>query len=250
VIVPALIIFMYRRSEPQPAVVATEIPKPAALPAVLSAVSGDMVLVPEGKVLTGAGKEEEQLPAFYIDRTEVTNEAYGRFARETNWPLPAGFDIAPPDFPVVNITIDDARQFARWAGKRLPTLKEWQKAARGVDGREYPWGNATNAALANVGGTALVSVNAFAAGDSPWGARQMIGNVWELVDVMSTPSAAAVQAFRDLLVPPPTKDESWYLMMGGSFEEPLLPGATYDTAYVPARFRSPRIGFRCVKDPG
>jgi hypothetical protein len=69
------------------------------------------------------------------------------------------------------------------------------------------------------------------------------------VDELSTPSSSAIANFAKLLKPPPTGNESWYLIMGGSYYEPLLPGAAYDAAFVPARFRSPSIGFRCVKDP-
>jgi serine/threonine protein kinase len=243
-------LFLYWTSEPQPRVDSGKPSQPAPPPAVLQTVSGEMVLVPEGEFLSGADKKLEKLRAFYIDRTEVSNETYGRFCKETNRPPPLGLGAAPPDFPVVNITIDDARQFARWAGKRLPTLNEWQKAARGGDGREYPWGDEANATLANVGGASAASVTAFPQGDSPWGVRQMIGNVWEFVDELSTPSPQAIQSFRDLLKPPPTKDEPWYRIMGGSYEEPLLPRATHDSAYIPARFRSTSIGFRCVKDLG
>ena len=220
------------------------------LPAVLETPSGQMVLVPEGEFLAGADKQLVKMSAFYVDRTEVSNEAYGKFCAEIKKPLPAGLADAPPDFPVVNITIDDARQFARWAGKRLPTLKEWQKAARGTDGREYPWGNDAKAGVANVGSSALVPVDYFPTGESPYGALQMAGNVWEFVDELSSPSSQAIQHFRPLLKPSPSENESWYLIMGGSYKERLLPGLTYDPAFVPARFRSEDIGFRCVKDAG
>ena len=77
----------------------------------------------------------------------------------------------------------------------------------------------------------------------------MAGNAWEFIDELTNPSAQAIQAFQDQMKPAPTKEEPWYLMMGGSYEEPLLKGTTYDTASVPARFHSSRVGFRCVKDP-
>jgi hypothetical protein len=76
----------------------------------------------------------------------------------------------------------------------------------------------------------------------------MVGNVWEFVDEMSTPSAKAIDDFGGLLSPPPTASEPWYFMMGGSYQEPLQPGMAYDFAFVPARFQSPAIGFRCVQD--
>ena len=77
----------------------------------------------------------------------------------------------------------------------------------------------------------------------------MAGNVWEFVDEQRKPSPGAVENFRSLLSPPVTSDEPWYVMMGGSFEVPLLKNVTFEWASVPARFKSNDIGFRCVKTP-
>jgi serine/threonine-protein kinase len=213
--------------------------------ATLQTPTGEMVLV---KPAVG--------PPFYMDRTEVTNEAYSRFCSERGRPLPPGFAHERPDFPVVNITIVDAREFAKWAGKRLPTRAEWEAAARGKDGRAYPWGNGHDPSLANVSDNptlttrALMPVHSFEQGAGPYGTLQMAGNVWEFVDELVTPSPGALRAFAALLSPPPTADEPWYTIQGGAYNVPLIQNAAFEWSAVPARFRRPDIGFRCVKDPG
>jgi serine/threonine protein kinase/formylglycine-generating enzyme required for sulfatase activity len=215
--------------------------------------TGRMMLIPEGQYLSGSDNRPARLPAFYIDQTEVTNEAFARFCAATKRDLPPGLPGARPDFPVVNVTINEAREYAKWAGKRLPSLGEWEKAARGPDGKVYPWGNDTRFTGANVGSETgpkrtLAAVNEFASADSSWGVRQMAGNVWELVDELRPPTVDALNSFKDNagLRPPPTATEAWYLIVGGSFESPLLP--LYEFAHIPGRFQSGSIGFRCVKD--
>lgn len=230
-----------------------EMKAPAPLAATISTPTGEMVLVPAGPFLEGEARTPADLPAFYIDRTEVPNRAYAEFCRARGRPLPPGFREDQPELPVVNVTFVDAQEFAKWAGKRLPTRLEWEKAARGADGRAYPWGDVHDPSRANVADNPSrhqgpVVVGGFAAGASPFGVLQMAGNVWEYVDELRTPSAGAVEAFRRVLTPPATADEPWYTMCGGSFQEPLVRNAAWEWAAVPARYRSPAIGLRCVKD--
>jgi formylglycine-generating enzyme required for sulfatase activity/tRNA A-37 threonylcarbamoyl transferase component Bud32 len=226
------------------------------LPPVLATPSGEMVLVSAGPFLSGKDNKPVTLPAFYIDRTEVTNAVYVRFCAEKNRPLPALFQKDHPDYPVVNITFVDAQEFAKWAGKRLPTLDEWEKAARGRDGRVYPWGNKAEFKRANVLDNPdrktpeLMPADSLPEGASPWHALNMAGNVWEFVDELRTPNPDAVKTFSKVLVPPPTAAEPWYMIRGGAFDAKLAGDALWHAGSVPARYQAFNLGFRCVKDPG
>jgi serine/threonine-protein kinase len=226
--------------------------KPAAAPKALelaktiSTPTGEMVLVPAGEFRFGENKQVASLPAFYIDKTEVSNAAYARFCQATGRPLPEHFPNNQPAYPVVNVTIGDAHEFARWAGKRLPTDVEWEKAARGTDGRAFPWGNESASSRANTGTGELQPVASFSSGASPYGALQMIGNAWELVD-KQRPPAADPAPFKTLK-PPLQPGEPWYMIRGESAWERLAGGAIWDSAAVPERWKDLHVGFRCVKD--
>jgi serine/threonine-protein kinase len=233
-------LFFALRPKPGPA-------QPPALPGVISTSTGAMVLVPAGEFAFGEDKQRISLPAFYVDRTEVSNAEYARFCQATNRPLPDAFPAGQPNYPVVNVTIGDARAFAAWAGKRLPNPFEWEKAARGADGRAFPWGNEHDPSRANVGTSALRPVSDFPSGASPFGALQMVGNAWEFVDQQRPPSPQALKGF-PTLKPPPSAEEPWYMIRGQSYGEPLLDAVMWDSAPVPARWKNIYIGFRCVKN--
>jgi formylglycine-generating enzyme required for sulfatase activity len=165
----------------------------------------DRVPVAAGPFVQGSahGDEDERpprsrtLPAFAIDRTEVTRAAYaGCVAAHRCKPVPpslAGPPGADGKLPVTNVSWFDARDFCAYAGGRLPSEPEWEKAARGPDGREYPWGSDAACARANWGnfegegpcaGTNPgfpVAVGRYGDGASPYGALDMAGNVWEWV---------------------------------------------------------------------
>jgi serine/threonine-protein kinase len=227
-----------------------ETPAPApVLASTLATPSGDMVLVPAGEFLFGEKKQPVSLPDYYVDKTEVTNAAYYKFCMEKVHLPPPGFDATKPDYPVVNVSILDAMAFAQWAGKRLPSAQEWEKAARGADGRLYPWGNEPDAAKANIGTKKVLPAFALPEGASPFGALQMAGNVFELIDQANAPSETMRTYFAKILKPPPTPDETWYTIRGQCFTDPKLdPGVLYDFSTVPARWKNANIGFRCVKD--
>ena len=143
-LVAGLLYVVIHHKKPHPPPAAREMPK------TLVTSTGEMVLVPAGTFLSGPDNQPADVPAFYIDRTEVSNESYAKFCQATGHPLPASFRADRPNYPVAGITIADAMDFARWAGKRLPRMLEWEKAARGTDGRTYPWGDDPDRTRANV----------------------------------------------------------------------------------------------------
>ncbi|HYZ87182.1 MAG TPA: bifunctional serine/threonine-protein kinase/formylglycine-generating enzyme family protein [Bryobacteraceae bacterium] len=219
----------------------------------LATETGQMQLVPGGRFLYKKDKETVIVPDFYIDRTEVTNAQYERFCSATGRPLPVNFASDQPNLPVVNVTIVDAQAFAKWANKRLPTAQEWEKAARGTDGRTYPWGNQSDASRANVAdnpnisGRVLMPVDTLTSGASPYGALHLAGNAMEFVEEPVTPSAGAIEHFSKILTPPPVVNEPWYSVKGGSFNQPLSFAVAYEWAPIPARYPTVDIGFRCVR---
>ncbi|HEY3836684.1 MAG TPA: bifunctional serine/threonine-protein kinase/formylglycine-generating enzyme family protein [Bryobacteraceae bacterium] len=232
-----------------------KVEQPVELKARIETPTGFMRLVSGGEFLYGEDKKTGNLGPYYIDETEVSNKSYGDFCTATHREPPKLLPTLPPDLPVVDITIADARAFAQWAGKRLPKGLEWEKAARGKDGRTYPWGNEGDPTRANVADnptrrqSGLEPVDAFGQSASPYQAVNMVGNVWELIDEPMQADAQAIQFYKSLLSPPPTATEPWVSSRGGSYKMKLVPGMVWDSQPVPERFRNDVIGFRCVKDP-
>ena len=228
-----------------------ETPPKAALRPSISTPTGNMVLVPEGAFLFGKDNESVTLPAFYIDKTEVTCKAYARFCADKGRTIPRGAEGERSEDPIVDVTLLEAQEFAKWAGKRLPSTREWEKAARGTDGLLYPWGNeAGSPPPANIGNPrGVMQVNSYPAGASPYGAVNMVGNVWEWVDESTQPSDKAIERLSRVMQPAPTREELWFTIRGESYAEPLSKECLTDVAAVPARRHAKNIGFRCVKTP-
>jgi serine/threonine-protein kinase len=198
-----------------------------------------MIYVPAGSFLSGAANTPTEMHAFYIDETEVSNADFAAYCQSAGCKAPTG----APDLPVVGITVTQAREFAASKGKRLPDGLEWERAARGTNGWKYPWGDTEDKSLANVAGSATMPVKSF----KGYPAYQMAGNVWEMVEGNVTPSKGAIASFAKLLSPPPTAEEKWINVRGGSFKMPLGYAVAYEFLSIPERFSKEDIGFRCAK---
>jgi len=186
----------------------------------------------------------------------VSNAAYKQFCDAAGHapPEPPEFDTGyfqtKPNYPVVNVSIEDAQAFASWAGKRLPSEEEWEKAARGSDARAFPWGNSPPVRQANLAGTedgfeTVAPVDAFPEGASPFGARNMAGNVWEWT---ATAYPVTPREMADMKALLKSVGPTWYVIKGGNFTSEELWLRSYMRRGFPAGSKSPFIGFRCIKD--
>ena len=197
----------------------------------------EMILIPAGDFLFGSDKRTMNLPAFFMDRTPVTNAEYQIYIESTNASFPPHWRQGKPipgteNHPVVQVTWFDALEYAKWAGKRLPTGLEWEKAARGTDGRVYPWGDVYDKKKLNNGdGGPLktLPVGQFSPdGDSPFGLVDMAGNVHEW-----------------------TNDGNEVITMGlrgGSWLDGRDEARTFSVRKHTPRRKNDFIGFRCAMD--
>ncbi len=197
-----------------------------------------MQLIPAGTFLVGPDGKDDFHDSFYMDKTPVTNEAYLRFVRETGYRMPRYAENSKfngPGQPVVGVSFADAQQYAKWAGKEIPDERQWEKAARGSDGRVYPWGNDPPGASDACFGQdpregSTIPVGASLRNVSPFGVTGMCGNVWEWTRS------------------PFKKGSAFKVVRGGSYNDPGEMLATYFRLEAHPKDKSEAIGFRCVKN--
>ncbi len=206
-------------------------------------------------VIPSAGKERtSEISSFLIDKYPVTNEEFVRFIRETRY-IPGdttnylkhwenGMPVSGQErYPVVNVCLEDAKAYAKWAGKRLPTEAEWQLAAQGTDGRLWPWGNEFHATKCNNGFGRPTPVDAFPKGDSPYGVADLVGNIWQMTGDVYFNGDYYFNIIRGGSYFRP--ESSWWYIQGGPQQ---LDMTQIQLMVSPGYDRSATVGFRCVRD--
>jgi len=225
----------------------------------------EVVQIPEGPFTMGSqdGDPDEVpehqvfLKGFYLDRKEATQEEYVRFAKMTKRPMPRievfeddQSKLLKPEFAAMSVSWDDAVAYCKWAGKRLPTEAEWEKAGRGEGKRKYPWGDKFDTQAANVDGSEdgykyLAPPGSFDTGRSPYGLYDMTGNVAEWVADTYDEQYYKKSPYRD---PKGPETGDLKVVRGGSWRE------TEHNARLSKRFAAKRwrtditIGIRCASD--
>ena len=250
-------------SAPEPTT--TIAPTPASGEVQVSAKDGmEMVYVPAGDFSMGstAGTSDEQpvhtvtLDGFWIDKTEITNLMYSQCVQAdaclrpntngSNTHVNYYSNTQYANYPVIDLRWSSAEKYCAWAGRRLPTEAEWEKAARGTDGRIYPWGNdnPTNSLLNfnNPAGDAL-RVGSFPKGVSPYGALDMVGNLREWVADWYGANYYAASPQSNPIGP---MEGQYRVLRGGSWHSDLYLVRSADRQFLAPDTRDISVGFRCV----
>lgn len=214
----------------------------------------------------GAGDATVAVATFYIARHEITVAQFAAFARAASATIDPAAIAGPPTHPVTFVSWPDALAYSRWLTKTLanapsapprvrdflragwrvtlPTEPQWEKAARGTDGRIYPWGSAPLRTRANYQGTGTTPVGQFACPECPYGLSDMSGNVWEWTASPYQPYPYDPSDDRANL----SDDALWVIRGGGYPDDARLIRTTTRTGAEPGA-RRPFIGFRVVLSP-
>ncbi|MBI5428010.1 MAG: formylglycine-generating enzyme family protein [Nitrospinae bacterium] len=222
----------------------------------------EMVLVPEGVFTRGSlegdldekPQQEIYLDAFYADKFEVSVKDYGRYREATGYAKPSvpffqGDEkvLETPNNPVVGVSWHDAVNYCTWAGKRLLTEAEWEKAARGTRGLTYPWGNEFLAQRTNISGLAdgyefMAPVGGFPMGRSVYGVYDMAGNVSEWVEDLYD----QFYYERSPMINPPGAEESkTRVYRGGSWDARKTDVRSAKRFAAQPGRKDSIVGFRC-----
>ena len=223
--------------------------------------SSSMAFIPAGEFIMGSNERwDDEAPehmsstgAFYIDLNEVTNADYKKFTNSSekitphHWPE-GNIPKDKENHPVVYVSWFDASEYCAWAGKRLPTEQEWEKAARGEVGLIYPWGNEWSLDKSNnpyKHSTGTEPVGSYPDGRSPYGLYDISGNVWEWVDSYYLPHpgnpVTRAEYGKDKRV---LKGGSWFdcLSYGCGLSAP-----TFNRSFFTPEVKNNSFGFRCAK---
>ncbi|PKN44853.1 MAG: hypothetical protein CVU59_10635 [Deltaproteobacteria bacterium HGW-Deltaproteobacteria-17] len=231
-----------------------------------------MVHIPAGEFLMGSNRglslERPQVQSrtqdFFMDRDEVTVEAWEACRRAGHCPEPRCDQAGKPaSAPITCVNQEDASAFCAFAKKRLPTEEEWEKAARGVDARTFPWGEqAPTCERANFAGCLKPdgpdTTGARPPGAGPYGTLDQAGNVWEWTSSSRRPwdqesdprRLQAGHAPPPLAGPPPKAPrQPFFIIRGGSYLDPPMSLRVSHRLLLAQDFYSRALGFRCVADP-
>jgi formylglycine-generating enzyme required for sulfatase activity len=228
----------------------------------------EMVVVPAGEFIMGSDptdgrigfevgvdsipKRRINLGAFSIDRYEVTVGDFRKFVEKTGHAAPSlwkdyemfGYPKPQDDHPVVDVNFFDAEAYCQSVGKRLPTETEWEKAARGTDGRIFPWGNDLDPSYVTTedrGRRFTTPVGSMKHDVSPYGIYDMAGNAMEWTSSLYEPYPGGMRKFK--------ADKKFRILRGGSWGMPAEPFArTAHRHFRLADLAQPDFGFRCARD--
>ena len=198
-----------------------------------------------GKLFTA-----HSLGAFWIDQTEVTNDMYAKCVEGGDCSLPSNdsdfINAEYTDHPVVYVSWNDARNYCEWAGTRLPTEAEWEKAARGTDGRTYPWGEGIDCGKASYYDcvSSTTTVGNYKRGVSPYGLYDMVGNAWEWTSTLGEIYPYDATDGREDI-----GASGWRVLRGGSWNTGYMGTHTLSSAYRHKNHPSTASslnGFRCA----